>query len=237
MLLFLAAGMAMVVVGALAPWGGSSARAYSSYKNAVISHYGATGTNIDSCGLCHNDFYGGGPLNSYGAAFAAQPSHSSNPAAAAVAIESLDSDGDGATNLAEINARTFPGYSCTTFAAARNAPGDLANYIDPARPGCSATTPTPTPTRVPPTPTPTTAPPTPTPTQPPPTVTATPAPPTPVPTRTATPAPTRTATPPPSGGGDDEHSGSGGSQSSRGGDDSHQSRESSWEWSRHKVDR
>ena len=46
------------------------------------------------------------------------------------AIEGDDSDGDGATNLAEImNASGFePGWDCESYESALNAPGDLADY-------------------------------------------------------------------------------------------------------------
>ena len=191
-LALVSAGLLLGGVGALEPWGHESASAYGSYKSAIISHYGAPGSNVDTCGLCHRDFNGGGPLNAYGQAFAAQPTHSGDPAGAAVAIEGLDSDGDGSSNLAEFNQRTMPGYSCTSYSTAINAPAGLVNYVDPGMPGCTA--PTPTPTAPPPTATPTR---TATPTQ-------TPLPPTATPTRTATPTqtpppptatPTRTATP------------------------------------------
>jgi len=63
---------------------------------------GAAGSSIDSCELCHINPSGGGPLNPYGTDFA-NNSHNFT------AIESNDSDGDGFTNIVEINARTFPG--------------------------------------------------------------------------------------------------------------------------------
>jgi hypothetical protein len=61
----------------------------------------AKGSSIDTCSLCHASLstYARNP---YGLAFAANGR--SFPA-----IESLDSDGDGFTNIQEINAKTFPG--------------------------------------------------------------------------------------------------------------------------------
>lgn len=59
-------------------------------------------TRLDSCGLCHNlPQYG---FNPYGRDYRrAQEDFA--------AIEELDSDGDGFTNIAEIEALTFPGDS------------------------------------------------------------------------------------------------------------------------------
>jgi hypothetical protein len=62
-----------------------------------------SGSAIGSCSLCHT---GSVPaLNPYGAAY---KTAGRNVAAFAV-IENLDSDGDGFTNIVEINAHTFPG--------------------------------------------------------------------------------------------------------------------------------
>ncbi len=82
------------------------ATAFSSYKSAFNTQYSTTGTRLDTCGVCHNNPSGGGSLNSYGSAFAAQ---SGTPAQAFTNIEPLDSDGDGYSNIAEIIARTMPG--------------------------------------------------------------------------------------------------------------------------------
>jgi hypothetical protein len=61
------------------------------------------GSRIDSCSFCHQ----GSPpaLTQYGKDYL---SHGRN-SAAFTAIEALDSDGDGFTNIQEINALTFPG--------------------------------------------------------------------------------------------------------------------------------
>jgi len=75
--------------------------AVSSYLTSFRSKYG-TGITIDSCSLCHP---GGntGSLNQYANDYA-----SANHAYT-TALENLDSDKDGFTNIVEINARTFPG--------------------------------------------------------------------------------------------------------------------------------
>jgi len=72
--------------------------------NSATSRYPAIlGSRIESCNLCHTSSIPS--LNPYGAAYL---SHGRNPAALA-AIEALDSDGDLFSNLAEIQALTFPG--------------------------------------------------------------------------------------------------------------------------------
>jgi hypothetical protein len=72
----------------------------SGYLTAFEAEYpAAVGSRIDSCNLCHTDIPA---LNPYGAAFAAS-GHEFAP------IEEADSDGDGFSNLAEIEALTFPG--------------------------------------------------------------------------------------------------------------------------------
>ena len=63
----------------------------------------AIGSVIDTCTLCHTAKIPG--LNPYGTAYKSN----GRSAAALTAIESLDSDGDGFTNIQEIKAFTFPG--------------------------------------------------------------------------------------------------------------------------------
>ena len=81
---------------------GGVAFAVASYLNSFNTRYGTSGTVLNTCGLCHIDPGGGGPTNPFGSDFAANGHNFAN-------IESLDSDGDGFSNLVEINARTFPG--------------------------------------------------------------------------------------------------------------------------------
>lgn len=79
------------------------ARALPDYLAQFNSTYGTSGTKLDDCATCHS---GGAPsaanLNPYGTDFAGA-NHDF------AAIEPKDSDGDGVTNIDEINARTFPG--------------------------------------------------------------------------------------------------------------------------------
>jgi hypothetical protein len=77
-----------------------SALAVGSYLSQFNAQYGTTGTNLDTCLICHGA--GGPPNNPYGADYAANGYNFAS-------IEQLDSDGDGYTNLEEITAGTFPG--------------------------------------------------------------------------------------------------------------------------------
>ena len=94
-----------------------SAVAYSGYLSTFRTQYAATETVLNTCSLCHP---GGdtGNLNNYAQDFA-------NNGYNYAAIENLDSDGDGYSNLAEINARTFPGD-----AASFPAPAPLGNDVN-----------------------------------------------------------------------------------------------------------
>jgi hypothetical protein len=60
-----------------------------------------------NCAVCHVDPGGGGTRTSYGEAFLS--ALTGTAAAALAAIEALDSDGDGYSNIAEILAGTYPG--------------------------------------------------------------------------------------------------------------------------------
>lgn len=92
----------LIAVLAILAFGVTSAHAVSSYLSNFESTYPvAAGSVIDTCSLCHASLstYA---RNVYGSAFASA-GHSFT------AIQAADSDGDGFSNLAEINAKTFPG--------------------------------------------------------------------------------------------------------------------------------
>ena len=76
-----------------------SSSAAPSYLNSLNSRYGTAGTRLDSCQVCHTSVPSRNP---YGTAFG-NASHNF------ATIENLDSDGDGYSNITEINARFFPG--------------------------------------------------------------------------------------------------------------------------------
>ena len=89
---------ATIVFAALA-----TAYATNTYMNQFTTLYPATvSSRLNSCVLCHLSASGGGSRNAYGEAFRSA-GHSFT------AVENLDSDGDGHTNIQEINALTFPG--------------------------------------------------------------------------------------------------------------------------------
>jgi hypothetical protein len=73
-----------------------------------------------ACTACHSEG-GGSPLNAYGEAF----KKAGKTSAAFAAIEALDSDGDGAANLAEIKAKANPG-------AKQSNPANPGEWLDPS---------------------------------------------------------------------------------------------------------
>ena len=99
-LLLLAVG-ALFAVGCLTA---SQVFGFAGHQAAFVAKYGAAASKLDSCTTCHlADFSGKNP---YGLALVAQSGDIDTRLAA---VESLDSDGDGVSNIAEIKARTWPG--------------------------------------------------------------------------------------------------------------------------------
>lgn len=78
-----------------------AAQATSGYKSQFNQKYDTSGTKLDTCKTCHSTANDAEHLNVYGLDF--ENGHDF------AAIESKDSDGDQATNIEEINARSFPG--------------------------------------------------------------------------------------------------------------------------------
>jgi hypothetical protein len=79
-----------------------SALARPSYLTIFNNKYGTAGTVLDDCTVCHTSVPARNP---FGTDFL----NAGADAAALDAIANTDSDGDGATNITEINALTFPG--------------------------------------------------------------------------------------------------------------------------------
>lgn len=104
------------IIALLIAWMAGSALALSDYLTSFNTQYGTAATALNTCALCHPTGGGNnaGNQNSYSIAYAAAGHNFT-------AIENLDSDGDGFTNIAEINARTFPGDP-TSFPADTTAP-------------------------------------------------------------------------------------------------------------------
>jgi hypothetical protein len=113
------------------------ARAFPSFPATVVGQY-PTATNLETCGTCHTSFTSAPGLNPFGGAFL-DAGGLADPAAALTAIEGADSDGDGTSNIDEINTDSgfFPGWTCATYVDAQSAPVDLANLVDPVDPGCN----------------------------------------------------------------------------------------------------
>jgi hypothetical protein len=102
----------------------ASAYAMSSYLTSFESTYpSAVGSALDSCSLCHSSMstYA---RNAFGSDYGAN-GHSFT------AIANLDSDGDGFTNIQEINAQTLPG-SASSKPASDTTPPTMTAFSIPA---------------------------------------------------------------------------------------------------------
>jgi len=96
----------------------------STYLTSFNSTYGTSGTVLNTCVLCHP----GGKtsvLNSYATSY--KNNNHSYPA-----IANIDSDGDGFTNITEINARTFPGDATSHPAPSDTTPPVVTGFVIPA---------------------------------------------------------------------------------------------------------
>lgn len=81
----------------------SPAESTPEYMGQFNAKYNTRGSKLDSCLTCHTSQSGGAEnMNPYGADFG-KNNHDFG------AVEGLDSDGDGFSNLDEIKATTFPG--------------------------------------------------------------------------------------------------------------------------------
>lgn len=79
----------------------------SSYLGTFNTLYGTDSQTLDTCNTCHGASYS---FNTYGADVKAKKAQLGGDLTAALrAVESWDSDGDGDSNIAEIEAGTFPG--------------------------------------------------------------------------------------------------------------------------------
>jgi Bacterial Ig-like domain len=106
-----------VLVIAVVLAAGGTAYAVSGYLTAFEGAYpAAVGTRIDACLLCHVNANPnqGSARNPFGSAYSSG-GHNFD-----AALEALDSDGDGFTNLEEITALTFPGDASDFPAAVDN---------------------------------------------------------------------------------------------------------------------
>lgn len=118
----------------------ATAHAKSQWLDAFNTRYPAA-TELTTCGVCHTNFTNNSSRNPYGLAFknAGGPG---NPNNAFAAIENVDSDGDGTSNIDEINTENgfYPGWTCATIESAVNKPGGVDDVVDPSDPGCIGVT-------------------------------------------------------------------------------------------------
>lgn len=127
----LAAGLALLVAliaagGLLLAHRAQPVQARSNYLTLFAATYpSAAGTRLDSCQLCHTNAMPA--RNAFGNDYA---SHGHN----FQAIEQLDSDQDGWSNLAEINAATWPG-DASSHPGAGATPPPMPVPTAPAQPG------------------------------------------------------------------------------------------------------
>lgn len=84
-------------------------------------------TRLDTCGVCHVSKSGGGERNSFGKAYDENKNFS--------AIENLDSDNDGFSNIKEINALTFPGNASDHPKAEESTPAESTPIKTQSSPG------------------------------------------------------------------------------------------------------
>jgi len=101
---------------------------------------GSQTEDLGSCRTCHESASGGSSFNVYGDDLLANGASGGgfncanvDFASALAAVETLDSDGEGNTNLVEINANTQPGWCDTNLAGCSNSAGTPpAVTLDPA---------------------------------------------------------------------------------------------------------
>ena len=118
----------------------ATAHAKPQWLDAFNARYPAA-TELTTCGVCHTNFSSNSSRNPYGLAFKSA-SGPDNPDAAFAAIENADSDGDGTSNIDEIDtdAGFYPGWTCATIDSAVNKPSGVDDVVDPSDPGCLGVT-------------------------------------------------------------------------------------------------
>jgi hypothetical protein len=117
-------------------------QAFPGLDATVAARYPAA-TELATCGTCHTSFSGNpATLNDYGEAVDVARAGGFDFDSAMADVEGDDSDGDGTSNMDEIDtdAGVHPGWTCETYTNALNAPGNLADIVDPIDPGCNGVT-------------------------------------------------------------------------------------------------
>lgn len=108
------------------------------YFDNFVALYGFTpGDDLYSCGVCHRNWEGTGARNPYGFAVEQQLYIGQPITSAIIAVEAMDTDLDGYTNLEELTIYgTLPAYSCDNFDLAINPPPNFQSLITPGVPSC-----------------------------------------------------------------------------------------------------
>lgn len=129
--------VALAIVACICSHAGS-APARPLYFDNFVSQYGfSPGDDLYSCGVCHRNWNGTGARNPYGFAVEQQLYIGQSISSAIVAVEPMDTDLDGYTNLEELTVYgTLPAYSCDNFSLAFNTPANFQSLITPGVPSC-----------------------------------------------------------------------------------------------------
>jgi hypothetical protein len=131
--MLLAFCLAAAPVHARNPYRKNFFNVYSSAKNTRLDN---VPSNLGHCGVCHNNFDGGGARNPYGLAVQA----TDRSEAAILSLDGDDSDGDGFSNGLEItdtisydNTPTFPGLTPGNIGSVSNVSvGEIQNHLVPS---------------------------------------------------------------------------------------------------------
>lgn len=107
-MLLIISGVLILLTAMIASSKPQTTRALPGDLSGVVAKYpNLAASSLNTCDLCHTSSIPN--LNPFGAAYKAN----GRSPAALTAIENLDSDGDGFTNIQELNALSFPGNSAS----------------------------------------------------------------------------------------------------------------------------
>ena len=114
------------------------AAARPTYFDVLTQTFGfAPEDPLYACGVCHYSWTGTGGRNPFGTSVEQQLYLGKTIAQALDAAVAEDPDGDGFISLAELTThQTLPGYSCTNFFDAIDAPPDWHSFITPGVVSC-----------------------------------------------------------------------------------------------------
>ena len=128
----------LAVLAALVVGAAGEAGARPTYFQVFTERYNITSSDrLYACGNCHIKWTGTGARNPFGQAVEQQLYVGKSISDALAAVEPLDSDGDGFSNLDEITVfDTLAGYSCSNFFLAEGAPIGYDTYITPMVASC-----------------------------------------------------------------------------------------------------